>query len=178
MTGDVGGADPKGPGQAPAQQLRDQVRREFRRRLVQEQLPRIQRCAELLGDDRIWQRPSANTNSVGNLILHLCGNTTQWIMAQFTDLTDQRQRAAEFATDGGFNVAQLTSRLHDVYTEACQVVDNVSVEQLLAPRTVQGYQETGLSAILHVLEHTSGHAGQIYAWTKQATGIDLSFYDL
>ena len=56
--------------------------------------------------------------------------------------------------------------------------DGVTVERLLAPRTVQGYQETGLSAILHVLEHTSGHAGQIYAWTKQVTGIDLAFYDL
>lgn len=161
-----------------AQQFADQVRREFRRRLIEEQLPRMSHCAELLGDERIWQRPSANTNSAGNLILHLCGNTTQWIMAQFTELTDQRQRDAEFAADGGRTVAQLTARLRDVYTEACDVVDNVTLEQLLAQRTVQGYQETGLSAILHVLEHTSGHAGQIYAWTKQATGIDLSFYDL
>lgn len=159
-------------------QLADQIRRELRRRLIDEQLPRITRCAELLGDDRIWQRPSKNTNSAGNLILHLCGNTTQWIMAQFTEQTDQRQRDAEFAADGGLDTAQLTSRLHDVYTQACQVVDGVTVERLLAPRTVQGYQETGLSAILHVLEHTSGHAGQIYAWTKQVTGIDLAFYDL
>ena len=52
------------------------------------------------------------------------------------------------------------------------------VAQLLAERTVQGYPETGLSAVLHVLEHSSGHAGQIYAWTKQVAGVDLKFYDL
>ncbi|MFT6078219.1 MAG: putative damage-inducible protein DinB [Hyphomicrobiaceae bacterium] len=158
--------------------LANQVKREFRRRLVEEQLPRITRCAELLGDERVWQRPCANNNSVANLILHLCGNTTQWIMAQFTEVRDQRQRDAEFATETGLSVAQLSSRLHEVYTTACDTVDTVSTEQLLANRTVQGYAETGLSAILHVLEHTSGHAGQIYAWTKQATGLDLKFYDL
>ena len=43
---------------------------------------------------------------------------------------------------------------------------------------MQGYAETGLSTILHVLEHSSGHAGQIYSWTKQVTGVDLAFYDL
>ena len=71
------------------------VRRELRRRLLEEQLPRITRCAELLGDQRVWERPSPNTNSVGNLILHLCGNTTQWILAEFTALEDQRDRDAD-----------------------------------------------------------------------------------
>jgi len=154
----------------------NQVKREFRRRLIEEQLPRITRCAELLGEEHIWQRPTANGNSAGNLILHLAGNTTQWILAQFTELTDQRQRDGEFATSGGLRVAELTERLRDVYTRACAAVDAVTVAQMLAERTVQGYAETGLSIILHVLEHSSGHAGQIYAWTKQATGKDLSFY--
>ena len=159
-----------------ASQLALGVKREFRRRLMEEQLPRITRCAELLGDDRIWQRPSANTNSVGNLMLHLAGNTTQWILAQFTDQHDHRQRDTEFAADGGFTVAQLTERLRSVYTAACAAVDQVDLSNLLAARTVQGYDETGLSVILHVLEHCSGHAGQIYAWTKQTTGDDLRFY--
>ena len=154
------------------------VRRELRRRLLEEQLPRITRCAELLGDERVWERPSPNTNSVGNLILHLCGNTTQWILAEFTALEDQRDRDAEFAARGGVSVAELCTKLDEVYTAACDAVDAATEAQLLAERTVQGYPETGLSAVLHVLEHSSGHAGQIYAWTKQATGVDLKFYDL
>lgn len=163
---------------ASAQQLADRVKHEFRRRLLEEQLPRITRCAELLGEADIWKRPSNNTNSVGNLILHLAGNTTQWIMVQFTELCDHRQRDTEFTAQSDLSVAELTTRLRQVYEQACATVDQVSLEQLLAARTIQGYEETGLSAILHVLEHTSGHAGQIYAWTKQTTGIDLRFYDL
>ena len=154
------------------------VATEFRRRLLTEQLPRIRRCVELLGAERFWQRPSANCNSVGNLLLHLCGNTTQWILAQFGSLTDARERSAEFAADGGASPQQLVDRLADVYTRACAAVDRVAVADLLSPRRVQGYAETGLSVILHVLEHCSGHAGQIYAWTKQVTGTDLHFYEL
>ncbi|MFN3244389.1 MAG: DinB family protein [Planctomycetota bacterium] len=159
-------------------QLVATVRREFRRRLLEEQLPRITRCAELLGEQRVWQRPSANTNSVGNLVLHLCGNTTQWIVAEFTELEDRRQRDAEFAAEGEHTVAEMTAALGRVYRDACDTVDAVDVNELLAARTIQGYAENGLSAILHVLEHTSGHAGQIYAWTKQVLGVDLEFYDL
>ena len=154
------------------------VRSEFRRRLVDEQLPRITRCVQLLGQERVWRRPSKNCNSVGNLILHLCGNTTQWILAEFTDLEDRRQRHAEFAACEGASVAELSERLQDVYHTACDTVDAVSDEEMLAPRTIQGYAESGLSAILHVLEHTSGHAGQIYAWTKQVLDVDLRFYDI
>ena len=154
------------------------VRSEFRRRLVDEQLPRITRCVQLLGQERVWRRPSKNCNSVGNLILHLCGNTTQWILAEFTDLEDRRQRHAEFAACEGASVAELSERLQDVYHTACDTVDAVSDEEMLAPRTIQGYAESGLSAILHVLEHTSGHAGQIYAWTKQVMDVDLRFYDI
>jgi uncharacterized damage-inducible protein DinB len=154
------------------------VRRELRRRLIEEQLPRICRCARMLGDERVWKRPTPNTNSVGNLILHLCGNTTQWILAQFTELEDARTRGQEFAATGGASADALCAQLERVYRAACDVVDAVPAEQLVAQRTVQGYAETGLSAILHVLEHSSGHAGQIYSWTKQVTGVDLAFYDL
>ena len=163
---------------APAVALARGVAQEFRRRLLGEQLPRIAKCCELLGEERVWQRPGPTTNSVGNLLLHLAGNTTQWILAVFTELPDARERDAEFAARGGRTTQELLAQLGDVYARACDVVDGVPVAELLAPRVVQGFDETGLSAILHVLEHSAGHAGQIYAWTKQVTGQDLAFYDL
>ena len=166
-------------GSEAARSLADGVAKEFRRRLLGEQLPRIRRCVELLGDGNVWRRPSENANSVGNLILHLAGNTTQWILATFGEVLDQRDRAAEFAATEGLSGSALVDRLEQVYRRACDVVDKVPVADLLRTRTVQArYQETGLAAILHVLEHCSGHAGQIYFWTKQVTGQDLRFYDL
>ncbi|MEO6593847.1 MAG: DinB family protein [Planctomycetota bacterium] len=162
-----------------ARALAHGIATEFRRRLLGEQLPRIRRCVELLGDADVWRRPGPTSNSVGNLLLHLAGNTTQWILATFGDIDDERDRPAEFAADGGANANELADRLASVYQRACDLVDRVPVNDLLRTRLVQGrYQESGLSAILHVLEHCAGHAGQIYAWTKQATGRDLRFYDL
>ena len=60
-----------------------------------------------------------------------------------------------------------------------RIVDDLDPNDLLEPRRFQGrYDETCLSAVLHVMEHFSGHAGQIYALTKQLKAVDLKFYDL
>jgi uncharacterized damage-inducible protein DinB len=155
------------------------VATEFRRRLLGEMLPRLRACVDLLGEAGVWRRPGPTCNAVGNLLLHLRGNTTQWILATFGATADARDRAAEFAARDGADGAELVAALDVCWRRACDVVDGLSVDELLRERTIQGrYRETGLSAVLHVLEHCSGHAGQIYAWTKQTTGADLRFYDL
>lgn len=169
---------PHGPDAADAARLARAVATEFRRRLLGEYVPRIERCVQLLGEADVWRRPSPNCNSVGNLLLHLAGNTTQWILAGLGDVTDARDRASEFAAAGGRGGRTLAAELRAVANAACDVVDRQGPADLLATRRIQGYDETGLSAVLHVLEHFSGHAGQIYAWTKQVTGQDLRFYDL
>lgn len=162
-----------------AQALARGVAHEFHRRLLGEQLPRLTRCVALLGDAGVWRRPAPNCNSVGNLLLHLRGNTTQWILANFGAVADARNRPAEFAATEGAPGATLVAALGETWQAACALVDGLTVAELLRERRVQQrYTETGLSCVLHVLEHCSGHAGQIYAWTKQATGQDLKFYDL
>lgn len=165
-----------------AEALARGIAREFRRRMCDEYLPRIGRCVELLGEERCWQRPGATGNSVGNLLLHLQGNVRQWILAGIAGEPDRRDRPAEFAADqdrAGATAAQLHHRLTEVVAAAADVVDRLTPDDLLAQRTFQGrYQEPVLAAVLHVMEHCSGHAGQIYAFTKQSTGRDLRFYDL
>lgn len=158
------------------------VAEEFRRRLVGEYVPRIRRCVELLGDDACWQKPAPNCNSVANLLQHLRGNVTQWILVTFGHEPDQRDRPFEFTStraEVGLTAVQLTDRLADVVTRACAAVDALDAAELLRARTIQRqFAETGLSAVLHVMEHFAGHASQIYAFTKQTTGQDLRFYDL
>jgi uncharacterized damage-inducible protein DinB len=164
---------------ADAAALARGVAAEFRRRLQREYVPRIARCVELLGDEGVWRRPAPNCNSAGNLLLHLCGNVTQWILTGLGGAPDRRDRPAEFAAAGGVPAPELLLRLRAVVDDACDAVDGLPPSELLRERTIQGrFRETGLSAVLHVMEHFSGHAGQIYAWTKQVTGQDLRFYDL
>lgn len=155
------------------------VAAEFRRRLLGEMLPRLGECVRRLGEDGVWRRPGPTGNSVGNLLRHLRGNTTQWILATFAGERDDRDRPAEFAADGGASGAELLADLATCWSRACDAVDTLTVADLLRVRTIQArYRETGLAAVLHVLEHCAGHAGQVYAWTKQTTGSDLRFYDL
>lgn len=42
--------------------------------IASDYVPKIERCLDLLSADDIWWRPNEASNSIGNLILHLCGN--------------------------------------------------------------------------------------------------------
>ena len=139
----------------------------------------LRAALEALTDEQLWWRPNDAANAVGNLVLHVCGSTRHFLGRGVGGTDYVRDRPAEFAAQGGVPAAQLMRMLSDVVDAACACVDRQTVDELLAVRTIQQrYRESGLQAVLHVLEHFSGHAGQIYFWTKQVTGQDLKFYDL
>ena len=58
---------------------------------------RIRHCLGQLSDEQVWQRESEAMNSIGNLILHLCGNVRQWIVSGIGGAKDVRQRPNEFS---------------------------------------------------------------------------------
>lgn len=161
-------------------QLVADLGKQFRRRLLEEYVPRIQRCVALLSEAQCWQRPGDHGNPIANLLLHLDGNVRQWILVTFAGEPDRRDRQSEFAAgQQAASARELLQRLHATVMQAVETVERLDAGALLRTyRIQQRYDETGLAAVLHVLEHFSGHAGQIYAWTKQLTGQDLRFYDL
>ena len=55
---------------------------------------------------------------------------------------------------------------------------NLPSQSLLETRRIQEYEVTVLQAIFHVVEHFSGHTGQIIYLTKLLKNKDLRFYDL
>ena len=70
---------------------------EFRRRVLEAYVPRIRYCVSLLSEEQLWHKPGSHNNSVANLLLHLAGNTRQWILAGVGGQDDGRDRDAEFA---------------------------------------------------------------------------------
>lgn len=137
---------------------------------------RIDTCLSKLDENQIWARGGENENAVGNLVLHLCGNVSQWIIAGVGGEPDARQRDAEFAARGGLTTAQLRDRLSATVAQAIRVIDAVPAERLLDRLQIQGYDVSVLEAIYHVVEHFSGHTGQVIFATKMLTGTDLGFY--
>jgi uncharacterized damage-inducible protein DinB len=147
-----------------------------RRRLFDESLPRLKKCLALLSDEEIWTRPNAETVSAGNLVIHLCGNVRQWIVSRLGGAPDIRQRDAEFSEPGPMPRGKLQERLDTVMDEARQVLARLDPSSLAEPQTVQGFQETGVSILIHVVEHFSYHVGQISYVVKSRKCVDLQYY--
>jgi uncharacterized damage-inducible protein DinB len=137
---------------------------------------RIETCLNGLTEEQVWARSSDNENAIGNLVLHLSGNVRQWIVSGVGGRPDVRQRDAEFAARAGGRGAELVARLKEIVEEAAGVLTELPPERLGERIVVQHYDVTVLEAIYHVVEHFSGHTGQIIFATKMLTGADLGFY--
>ena len=139
-------------------------------------LPKIERCLERLDDGDIWWRPNETSNSIGNLLLHLCGNVTQWIIGGVGGRPYERRRQEEFDGRARIPAAELLRRMRAVVEEADEVMGGLDAGSLLTTRGIQGYDVTVLEAIYHVVEHFGMHTGQIILLSKARTGADLKLW--
>lgn len=138
-------------------------------------LPRIEACARRLSEAQIWRRANPESNSVGNLILHLEGNVRQWVISGLGGAPDTRVRDREFLEQGPIPRRALLGRLHRTVHEACGVLRGLTGRELARAYSIQGFRVTGLQAVFHVTEHFSLHTGQIILLTKTMQGKNLGF---
>ena len=151
---------------------------ETKRRLFDEGINRVIVCLNKLNDKQIWWRPNENSNSIGNLTLHLCGNVRQWILTGIGGQKDIRTRDQEFDQRDVMNKQLLINDLQSLQIEVLQVLEKIKPQELLIKRKVQNiYEETALSILIHVVEHFSYHVGQISWITKMQLDEALGYYD-
>ncbi|MEM7352227.1 MAG: DinB family protein [Acidobacteriota bacterium] len=143
---------------------------ELSARYLEEYLEKIRHVTALLDEDQIWWRPVPDTNSIGNLLLHLAGNLTMWIAKGVGGDAFERHRSAEFAADRSHTRDEMIERLAAVVDRCRQVLDSLEGEPLDRVVEVQGYRLDVLGIILHAVEHMSYHTGQILSLAKQARG--------
>jgi hypothetical protein len=136
---------------------------------------RIRHCLSQLNDEQVWQRAQPNLNSIGNLILHLCGNVRQWIVAGVGGASDVRNRPAEFAERGPIPNKELMRRLETVVEEAKQVLGAVDAGQLTKVRRIQGSDVTGVAALFDNIAHFQGHTQEIVHMTRLQLGDAYKF---
>lgn len=152
------------------------IKEQFKKRVFEESCYRIEKVLNILSDEQIWYAPNSHTNSIGNLILHLCGNVRQWIGTGIGQLPDIRYRAEEFTR---INVPreELLEHLSELSEMTLPIIDRLTDKDLVQEQTVQGFEESTLSIIIHVIEHFSYHTGQIAYIAKALTDRDLGFYE-
>ena len=144
--------------------------------LLSDYLPKIERCLEHLTDEDVGWRPNDASNSIGNLLLHLRGNVTQWIIGGVGGQARERRRQQEFGERAHVPAKELLANLTAVVEEAAEVIRGLDANALLSRRQIQDYDVTVLEAIYHVVEHFSMHTGQIVLFTKARTGEDLKLW--
>jgi uncharacterized damage-inducible protein DinB len=149
---------------------------EVRRRLFEESFARIRQCLGMLTAGQVWQQPSEISNSVGTLVVHVCGNSRQWIVSGLGQRPDHRERTTEFSGKRRYSSSELLAMLDEVEQEVEDVLNQLNTEQLLATYQVQAFRETGMSMLIHVIEHTSYHVGQITYLTKWLTDQQTNYY--
>lgn len=142
-----------------------------------ENTPRILKCLDRLTHEQVWYSPNEHTNSIGNLILHLCGNITQYILSSLGGAPDERTRSLEFDKSQNLSKEDLVAMVTETATRASEVISGIATEELLRKREVQCYVMSGMAIIIHVVEHYSYHTGQIALLTKSMTDKDLGFYE-
>ena len=145
--------------------------------LATEYLPKIERCLERLTDEQIWWRANEESNSIGNLVLHLCGNARQWIVCGLGAQPDKRIRDAEFAQRDAIARVELLQLLRSTVSDVETTLRALDPVTLLEKRKIQGSEVDVLEAIFHVTEHFSMHTGQILVIVKMKSPGTVRFYD-
>ena len=125
----------------------------------------IKACLDQLTDEQLWWRPNENSNSVGNLTLHVCGAIQHFLNRGVGGQEYTRDRPAEFSTTL-MAKAKLEEILAETMTRADQTFANLEASRLSDPSTEPAYYSTVFEDLFGVAIHVAVHTGQIVFITK------------
>jgi len=145
--------------------------------LTKEYPIKLRHCVNALPLGTVWARPNESSNSIGNLLVHLTGNVTEWILGGVGGQSIERHRAREFAQREGADAGTLLDNLEAVLHEADSVLAGLTAQDLERSIVIQERDTTILGAIYHVVEHFAMHTGQIVLMTKIHAPGKIRFYE-
>jgi uncharacterized damage-inducible protein DinB len=134
---------------------------EVRHRLVKGFPEQVRTALAALTDAEIWARHNEESNSLGNLVLHLCGSTRHFLGRGVGGSDYVRDRALEFAERGPIPREQLLLRLDETVAEAERVLGRLAPGRLLEKTDRTGKPSTVTELLLRVSHHWAVHTGQI-----------------
>jgi uncharacterized damage-inducible protein DinB len=145
--------------------------------LATEYPAKIRLSTASLSHEEVWRRANEQSNSIGNLLLHLAGNVRQWIVSGIGGAPSTRDRASEFAATDGPDMDDLLELLEQSVGDADKVIAALGEADLTKQCTIQGRETTVIEAIYHVVEHFSMHTGQIILLAKSYSPVSVKFYE-
>ena len=135
---------------------------------LQQMQAAIEARLPLFTPEQIWAKSKPAENSVGNLILHLCGNVRYYICHGIDGQPNVRDRAGEFASTSHDDLPGL---LRSTITDATAVLTNLPATRLTDPLPTDLIVPPGLHTVLELIYQIVGHfqlhTGQIIFAAKQ-----------
>jgi len=126
----------------------------------------IKACVDELTEEQLWWRPNEQTNSAGNLVLHVSGSMRQYLSRGIGGIEYQRDRPAEFAERGPIPKTQLLATFDETIAQAASTLDTFDSSRFLQLTDEQDYVPTVFDLIFNIAIHLATHAGQIVYITK------------
>lgn len=136
---------------------------------------KIERATAELDDAQLWWRANQRSNSIANLMLHLAGNLSLWILHALAGEANERRRSEEFSARDTLSKAELVERLESVVGRCRAALAALEPHQLERVRAVQGYEVDGRAVLFHAVEHMGYHAGQIVLLAKALLPAERAF---
>lgn len=140
------------------------------------ELAAIEVAVNRLSEEDIWKVLREETNSIGNLCLHLAGSEYGFIVSIVGGNPFIRQRSSEFTDSYVMNKQQLINRLQEVRRQSKEVLSQMNEEELIREVDIPASKNTVvpepakkqscLSVIMKVVTHYAYHSGQIVYLTK------------
>ena len=118
-------------------------------------------------EEHIWKLPISSI-SLGNQILHINGNMTQYVISSLGESIDYRDRDKEFEINKKYNKTELLKKLDATIISSLNIIDSAQSSNYLKLREVQGYKLSGIGVLLHAVDIFLS-CGQIAFWVKFLT---------
>ncbi len=133
----------------------------------------IRECLDQLSDDEIWSRPNEQSNSVGNLVLHLTGSLNHYLNHNLGSLDFRRDRPAEFAERRRIPKEELRARFDEMVRMGEETLAAITVERLAEESPEPKMNRFVVEDVLNIALHVATHTGQILWVTKSFRGEGL-----
>lgn len=130
----------------------------------------IRAAVETLTDEQVWWRPNEESNSVGNIVLHLTGSLNHFLNRNIGGIDYTRDREAEFAERRAIPKAELMAMFDEMVGRAERTFDGLTPERLADPSPEPKMHAIVLEDLLGILAHIANHAGQIVLIAKMLHG--------
>lgn len=144
---------------------------------LKEQMIFIEKAIKNLPEEKLWHQANQNSNSIGILCQHLCGNMGQYVISGIGKVNDTRDRGEEFVSKHGESKNTVLHELQLTFNKVLKIIIGLNEVEMQNKHHIQGIKINTLEVLLHVSHHFAYHAGQIVYLTKLLTNKQLDLFE-